>query len=79
MISEEGSKIITNGWKAAFITEALEQGIKGLKLLHPFFEIDQLINENNQTIIEAVVSQDAIHQRWKWRWRQMEIWRNTIT
>lgn len=63
MISEEGSKIITNGWKAAFITEALEQGIKGLKLLHPFFEIDQLINENNQTIIEAVVNQDAIHQR----------------
>lgn len=63
MISEEGSKIITNGWKAAFITEVLEQGIKGLKLLHPFFEIDQLINENNQTIIEAVVSQDAIHQR----------------
>ena len=63
MISEEGSKIITNGWKVAFITEALEQGIKGLKLLHPFFEIDQLINENNQTIIEAVVSQDAIHQR----------------
>ena len=33
MTSEEGRKIISNCWKADFITEAIEQGTKGLEPL----------------------------------------------
>ena len=60
MTSEEGHKIISNGWKAAFITKAIEQGTKGLEPLDPFFDIDPLINEDNQTIVETLASQDDI-------------------
>ena len=51
MTSEEGHQIISNGWKTAFITEAIEQGTKDLRSLDPFFDIDLLINEENQTIV----------------------------
>ena len=51
MTSEEGHQIISNGWKTAFITEAIEQGAKDLRSLDPFFDIDLLINEENQTIV----------------------------
>ena len=60
MTSEEERKIISNGWKAALITEAIEQGTKGLEPLDPFFDIDLLINEDNQTIVETLPSQDDI-------------------
>ena len=56
MTSEEGRKIISDGWKAAFITEAIEQGTKGLEPLDPFFNIDPLINMDNQTIVETLAS-----------------------
>ena len=42
MTSEEDRKVISNGWKAAFITEAIEQGTQGLEPLDPFFDIDPL-------------------------------------
>ena len=61
MTSEEGLKIISNGWKAAFITEAIEQGTKSLEPLDPFFDIASLINEDNQTIVETLGSQDDIN------------------
>ena len=51
MTSEEGHQIISNDWKTAFITEAIEQGAKDLRSLDPFFDIDLLINEENQTIV----------------------------
>ena len=54
MASEEGRKTISNGWKAAFITEATEQGTKCLQPLDLFFDIDPLINEDNQTIVETL-------------------------
>ena len=60
MTSEEGGKIISNGWKAAFITEAIDQGTKGLEPLDPFFDINPLINVDNQTIAETLASQDDI-------------------
>ena len=49
MTSEEGHQIISNGWKTAFIAEAIEQGTKDLRSLDPFFDI--IINEENQTIV----------------------------
>ena len=60
MTSEEGRKIISNGWKAAFITEAIEQGTKGLESLDPFFNIDPILNEDNQTTVETLPSQGDI-------------------
>ena len=46
--------------RAAFITEAIEQGTKLLEPLNPFFDIDLLINEEKQTIVETLASQDNI-------------------
>ena len=45
MPSEEDGKIISNGWKAAFITEAIGKGSKFRNPLDPFYEVDLLINE----------------------------------
>ena len=56
MTSEEGRKIMSHGWKATFITEAIEQAAKGLEPLDLFFHIDPLINEDKQTISETLES-----------------------
>ena len=47
MTSEEGRGIISNGWKAAFITEAILKDKKGLGPLDPFFTVDPLLNNND--------------------------------
>ena len=59
--SEKGHKITSNGLKATFITEEIEQGTKSLKPLDPFYDIDPLINEVNQTTVETLASQDGIN------------------
>ena len=56
MTSEEGRKVMSHGWKATFITEAIEQGAKGLEPLDLLFDIDPLINEDKQTILETLES-----------------------
>ena len=48
MTSEEGRGIISNVWKASFITEAILKGKKGLENLGPFFTFDPLLNNNDQ-------------------------------
>lgn len=58
--SEEGCRIIPNGWKAAYITDDIEQGTKGLEPLDPFFDIDPKINKDNHTIEETLARQDDI-------------------
>ena len=60
MSSEEACKIIPNDLKAAFLTEAIQQGMKCLEPLNPFFDIDPLINEDNQTTVEKLARQDEI-------------------
>ena len=45
--------IILNGWKAAFITEAIENGSSSLEPLHPVYEVDPLIN-SEEDVPEAV-------------------------
>ena len=36
LTTSEGKEIIANGWKAEYITEALEKGKRGLEPLDPF-------------------------------------------
>ena len=48
MTSEEGLGIISNGWRAASITEAFLKGKKGLEPLDPFFTVDPLLNNDDQ-------------------------------
>ena len=49
MTSEEGRGIISNGMKAAFMTEAISKGKKGLESHDPFFTVDPLLNNDDQT------------------------------
>ena len=44
LTSEKNRTIISNGWKAAFITEDIENGSSSLEPLDPFYEVDPLIN-----------------------------------
>ena len=60
MTSEEGRKIMSNGWKATFITEAIEQRAKGLEPLDLIFVIDPLISEDKQTILETLESKTML-------------------
>ena len=48
LTSKEGDKIIFNGWKAAFITKAIEKGSKPLSPLNPFYEVDLLTKKGNE-------------------------------
>ena len=43
LTSEKNRTIISNGWKAAFITEAIENGSSSLEPLDQFYEVDPLI------------------------------------
>ena len=47
LTSSEGREITSNGWKVAFIEEALIKGTKGLDPLDPFALIDSLNEEVN--------------------------------
>ena len=58
MTSEEGRAIISNGWKASFITEAILKGKKGLEPLDPFFTVDPLLNNDDQINEEVQSNQD---------------------
>ena len=60
MTSELSCKIISNCWKAAFITEGIEKRTKILGPLDPLFDINLLITEDNQTIIETLPTEDDI-------------------
>ena len=47
--SEKGREIISNGWKAACISEALSSGSLGLEPLDPFQAVDPLTTEKSNT------------------------------
>ena len=51
--SADGRNIISNGWKAAFIMEALSKGTNGLEPLDPFASIDPLSEDSES--MEIVV------------------------
>ena len=53
LTSEKYRTIISNGWKAAFITEAIENGSSSLEPLDPCYEVDPLIN-TEEDLPEAV-------------------------
>ena len=55
----EGKEIIINGWKAAYITEALKKGKQGLDPLDPFASIDPLSDES-EPIDFAVQSNEEV-------------------
>ena len=55
----EGKEIIANGWKAAYITEALKKGKQGLDPLDPFASIDPLSDES-EPIDFAVQSNEEV-------------------
>ena len=54
--SADGRNIISNGWKAAFIMEALSKGTNGLEPLDPFASIDPLSEDSES--MEIVVRLD---------------------
>ena len=58
MTSENGREIISNGWKAAFITEAIEKGINGLEPLDRFITVDPLIHDEPQISEESFENQE---------------------
>ena len=58
MTSENGREIISNGWKAAFITEAIEKGTKDLEPLDFFITIDLLIHDEPQISEESFGNQE---------------------
>ena len=43
LTSEKGREIISNGWKAAAITDAITKGSHGLESFDPFQAIDPLV------------------------------------
>ena len=47
--SEKGREIISNGWKAAFITEVISTGSHGLESLDPFQAVDPLVDNESST------------------------------
>ena len=47
--SEKGREIISNGWKAAFISEAMSPGSHGLESLDPFQDVDSLVGNGSST------------------------------
>ena len=60
MNSEDGDKIISNGWKATFITEVIRKGPKSLNLLDPFYETDPWNHEVNGVFEVILANQDDI-------------------
>ena len=53
MTSENGCEIISNGWKAAFIKEAVEKSTKGLEPRDLFITVDPLIHDEPQISKES--------------------------
>ena len=47
--SENGSSVITNGWKAANIYDAIKAGSSGLQSIDPFEDISPLVTEHDES------------------------------
>ena len=47
--SENGSSVITNGWKAADIYDAIKAGSSGLQSIDPFEDISPLVTEHDES------------------------------
>ena len=60
LTSEKGRGIISNGWKAALITEAICSGINCLEPLDPFQWIHPLANKNSNTEINIPPNNDDV-------------------
>ena len=58
MTSKNGREIISNGWKAAFITEAIEKGTKRLEPLDLFITVYPLIHDEPQISEESFGNQE---------------------
>lgn len=56
---EKGRGIISNGWKAALITEAICSSINCLEPLDPFQWIEPLANKNSNTEINIPPNNDV--------------------
>lgn len=56
---EKGRGIISNGWKAALITEAICSSINCLEPLDPFQWIEPLSNKNSNTEINIPPNNDV--------------------
>ena len=52
MTSQAGREVISNGWKAAGITEAIKKGLSWLESLDPFQSIDPLV-ELDETVDQS--------------------------
>ena len=59
LTSEKGRGIISNDWKAAFITETICSGLKCLEPLDPFQAIDPMATENSNTGINIPFNNDV--------------------
>lgn len=57
--SEKGREIISNGWKAAFITEAISSGTSGLEPLDPFSSVDPLSDESESREVVIPANDDV--------------------
>ena len=53
-------ELISCDWKADLITGVIEKGTKSLGPLDQLFDINLLINEDNQSITETLATQDDI-------------------
>lgn len=56
---EEGRGTISNGWKAASITEAIERE-RGAESLDPFFTFDPMVDNDDQTIEKLLSDADEV-------------------
>ena len=63
MTSQARSEVISNGWKAAGITEALSKGLRGLESFDPFEYIDPPV-EINVTVDQSDRQIDANQQKY---------------
>ena len=66
MSTEDGSKVIINGWKKSGISDAVTNGSSSLPSLDPFQTIaplPQLDGEPSETIYPSNVSQDFVNVR----------------
>ena len=66
MSTEDGSKVIINGWKKSGISNAVTEGSSSLPSLDPFQNIaplPQLYGETNETICPTNVSEDFVNLR----------------
>ena len=58
-LSENGSSVIVNGWKAASIYDAIKAGSFGLQSINPFEDISPLVtkNDESESFLLAIIDQ----------------------